>query len=593
MSAVEHTINLARKWRCAHFDQLIGQELPVKMIKNSLYKGYWCPVYLFSGTHGCGKTTTARMFAAAINCVQLEKFQTDPRSGDVPCDLCVSCLLMKQGKHPDFIEIDGASNTGVDNVRGLIETASLLPVLGRKKIYLIDEAHMLSRAAFNAFLKVLEEPPISTIFMLATTDPDKIIDTVKSRCFELSFKPVGVDILVDHLIAICKEEQIGYEDAGLRVIAVASRGCVRDAINLLERVRFAHSTITASVVQDLLGQLDVELLLKMLTLVLQQNAHDLLMVFKKIKNNGFSVEHAWYTLVDLVKTIIMLKHGIADHRYRPIEHLLKQTASTSSMQMLLRILDHLYEMEERLLKTRAQRTFFEILLLQLIQGGSSNGPAGAAPLAMRMPDESVSGEALDDGEVGLVDTELKNNMVPTNEHDTVVMPYKKRWQHFLNRVRDNGDPLLYSVFSHVYDIRLTKNNMIEVDFSEEFRFLSTILVETKSVWLSMLQESFSLPVDITVLFVQKNSSHHVNKGFTRALVEDKSPVPANHGVMKNIDLSDSISREPLHEKKAPSIAIEMKKQSQSSSLDVSDTTQWPATNLVLSYFSGVVEEVDA
>lgn len=180
-----HNLNLTRKWRSKQFDQVVGQDLSVKILKNSLYKGYLFPVYLFSGQHGCGKTSVARIFASAINCELLSTFQKDPQSTKIPCLICASCKAMGGNNHPDFFEIDAASHTGVDNIRMIIDSSSLLPLMGKTKIYLIDEAHMLSKAAFNAFLKILEEPPASVVFILATTDIDKIIDTVKSRCFQL------------------------------------------------------------------------------------------------------------------------------------------------------------------------------------------------------------------------------------------------------------------------------------------------------------------------------------------------------------------------------------------------------------------------
>ena len=156
-------LNLARKWRSRDFDHIIGQDLSVRILKNSLYLDHFFPVYLFAGQRGCGKTTTARVFASAINCEQFEQFRKQPKKHIVPCLACASCIAMLEGKHPDFIEMDAASHTGVDNIRSIIDASSLLPLMGRKKIYLIDEAHMLSKAAFNAFLKILEEPPASVL----------------------------------------------------------------------------------------------------------------------------------------------------------------------------------------------------------------------------------------------------------------------------------------------------------------------------------------------------------------------------------------------------------------------------------------------
>ena len=265
-------LNLARKWRSKHFDELVGQELVVRLVKNSLYRTLIFPVYLLSGTRGCGKTSLARIFAAALNCQALGAFQKNPQGQQLPCLTCTSCIAMQAMNHPDFIEIDAASHTGVDNVRAIIEAASFVPVLGTKKIYLIDEAHMLSKAAFNAFLKILEEPPTSVVFMLATTDPHKILETVTSRCFQLFFEPIKRDTVIAHLARICTEEGIAYEQEALALIAQESEGSMRDALNLVERVRIAHSSLTANAVTELLGKIDETRLEELFQVVVQGSA---------------------------------------------------------------------------------------------------------------------------------------------------------------------------------------------------------------------------------------------------------------------------------------------------------------------------------
>src|SRR3990167_1079967 len=271
MSAVQ--LNLARKWRSKRFDEIVGQPLPVRMLKNSLFLSQFFPVYLFAGQRGCGKTTTARVFAAAINCERLPLFQKNPREELLPCLACVSCKAMASGDHPDFIEMDAASNTGVDNVRLIIDAASLLPVLGHKKIYLIDEAHMLSKAAFNAFLKLLEEPPASVLFMLATTDPYKIIDTVRSRCFQLFFTALPSSALQEHLEVICAAESIQVEQSALALIVRETEGSARDAINLLEQVRFAHSVVTEQAVAQLLGRVSEQELFALVQALVVSDVH--------------------------------------------------------------------------------------------------------------------------------------------------------------------------------------------------------------------------------------------------------------------------------------------------------------------------------
>ena len=286
-------LNLARKWRSRNFDQIVGQELSVRMLKNSLYLDHYFPVYLFSGQRGCGKTTTARVFAAAVNCERLADFQRQPKVSAVPCLTCSSCETMLAGKHPDFIEMDAASHTGVDNVRKIVDSSQFLPLIGRKKIYLIDEAHMLSKAAFNAFLKILEEPPSSVIFILATTDPQKIIDTVKSRCFQLFFRPIAHDPLLAHLKKVCDAEQIAYEDCALQLVIKEAEGSVRDALNMIEQVRFAQGRVTKKSVQQVLGHVDDERMIQLIAVLLQKKPKDVLTFLQQQKFTYGSAEFIW------------------------------------------------------------------------------------------------------------------------------------------------------------------------------------------------------------------------------------------------------------------------------------------------------------
>jgi DNA polymerase-3 subunit gamma/tau len=259
-SPLQTNLNLARKLRPQTFDTIIGQDISVRMLKNGLYLRKFFPVYLFAGQRGCGKTSTARVFATAINCHTLELFQQKPTQYPVPCLTCDSCHAMLHSQHPDFIEIDAASNTGVDNVRQIIETASYIPLSGRKKIYLIDEAHMLSKAAFNAFLKILEEPPVTVHFILATTELQKIPETVLSRCFQLTFNAINHDSLKTYLLKVCETENVRIDNAALDVLIDETDGSARDALNLLEQVRFSTDYVTIEALLMILGKVSTNVM---------------------------------------------------------------------------------------------------------------------------------------------------------------------------------------------------------------------------------------------------------------------------------------------------------------------------------------------
>ena len=237
---------LYRKWRPTSFDEVVGQEHVVRTLRNALTSGRIHHAYLFAGPRGTGKTTTARLLAKAVNCLAPE----DER----PCNKCEICHAVNEGRLIDLIEIDAASNTGVDDVRELRERVGFRPNEARYKVYVIDEVHMLSNAAFNALLKTLEEPPEHAIFVLATTEPQKIPDTVLSRCQRFDFRRIPVDAIVDRLAWMTEQEGIEAEREALTIVARQATGSMRDAESLLDRLlSYGHGGITVEDVTAALG----------------------------------------------------------------------------------------------------------------------------------------------------------------------------------------------------------------------------------------------------------------------------------------------------------------------------------------------------
>ncbi|MCB9092400.1 MAG: DNA polymerase III subunit gamma/tau [Halobacteriovoraceae bacterium] len=229
---------LARKWRPQTFSELVGQPHIVKALSNAVLSGQIAHAYLLTGTRGIGKTTVARLFAKAINCLNLS-----PEGN--PCLECSSCKGIHSESSMDYLEIDGASNNSVDDIRSLVENVSYLPVNGKYKIYVIDEIHMLSNAAFNALLKTLEEPPAHVVFIFATTDPEKLLKTVLSRCQRLDFRDASLKDLENHLSDIAQREKISFEEQSMvSQIAYQARGSFRDALSLLDQVRLVSGSET-------------------------------------------------------------------------------------------------------------------------------------------------------------------------------------------------------------------------------------------------------------------------------------------------------------------------------------------------------------
>lgn len=369
---MEHAaLNLTRKWRSKKFKEIIGQDLVVKILQNSLYKKAFFPVYLFSGQRGCGKTTTARVFAAAVNCQQLELFQKNPKENQVPCSQCDSCVAMTHMRHPDFVEIDAASYTGVDNIRNIIDTSSFLPVLSHKKIYLIDEVHMLSKAAFNAFLKILEEPPKFVVFILATTEIHKVPETVKSRCFQLFFNPVQIAVIVGHLQNICEQERIAYQLPALELIAQVCDGSLRDAINLLEQARFASERVSKEVICSVLGYLDDQYIYDIVCAILEKNDGALIRCIDELHKASISTDYFVKRLQEFVYDIMMLKYGISQRFFLHIPEPVKLVIDAVDIVDVIYCFYELSKLDELLSKSGKKQLVLESHLLSMALQNSS------------------------------------------------------------------------------------------------------------------------------------------------------------------------------------------------------------------------------
>lgn len=293
---------LYRKYRPQSFSEIIGQEHIVQTLTNSISAKSISHAYLFTGPRGSGKTTIARLFAKAINCQDLTSFE--------PCNKCNSCLEIMQSKSMDLIEIDGASHTGVDDVRELIEGIKFTPISSKYKIFIIDECHQLSKSAFNALLKTLEEPPSHAIFILATTEVHKMIPTIISRCQRFDFKRLQVAEIIKKLEFISKKENIKFEDSALSLIALNARGSFRDAESLLDEcISFsgATNTIKTDDIKKLLGIVEVSQISQFVDCLLQKNTKEAIIYLNSMADNGVDLQELTKTLVFYLRQSLLLK----------------------------------------------------------------------------------------------------------------------------------------------------------------------------------------------------------------------------------------------------------------------------------------------
>ncbi|MFO0752142.1 MAG: DNA polymerase III subunit gamma/tau [Thermodesulfovibrionales bacterium] len=325
---------LARKWRPQTLDDLTGQEHVARILKNALTSRKVAHAYIFSGPRGVGKTTTARILAKALNCVN------GPTPD--PCGQCPSCLEVAGGASVDVSEIDGASNTGVDNIRDLRERVRYAPSGARYKVYIIDEAHMLSASAFNALLKTLEEPPPHVVFVLATTEPKKIPPTVLSRCQHLPFTRIAVQKIKERLKSISEAEGLSIAPAALDIVARAADGSMRDSLTILDQVTSFSDTISAADVKDLLGITDVETMARITGAVVGGNRKEIISLIAELTTTGTDLKSFTRDLLQFVRNLLVAKIAggmeetmdVSEEESRAIASLKEQT-SEEHMALLL------------------------------------------------------------------------------------------------------------------------------------------------------------------------------------------------------------------------------------------------------------------
>ncbi len=282
---MDNFIVSARKYRPITFDSVVGQQHITGTLKNAIHNNQLAQAFLFCGPRGVGKTTCARILAKTINCENI-------LAGTEPCGACASCKSFQNGNSFSIHELDAASNNSVDDIRNLIDQVRIPPQAGKYKIYIIDEVHMLSQAAFNAFLKTLEEPPSYAIFILATTEKHKILPTILSRCQIFDFNRIKVEDMASHLARIADREGIAYDQDGLHIIAQKADGGLRDALSMFDQiVSFSNKNVTYQAVIDNLNILDYDYYFKLTDAILTEDAAQTLLIFNEILNHGFDGSH--------------------------------------------------------------------------------------------------------------------------------------------------------------------------------------------------------------------------------------------------------------------------------------------------------------
>ncbi len=470
---------IARKWRPQNFDGVVFQEHISKTLQNSIADGRVYHAYLFSGPRGVGKTTTARILAKTLNCLE------GPSSN--PCDKCDNCLEIKNGNSFDVIEIDGASNRGIDDIRELRENVNFAPLKSRYKVYIIDEVHMVTREAFNALLKTLEEPPPHVKFIFATTEIHKIPDTILSRCQKFFFKKIPIESIVVHLRHIVKSEGFSVSDTALYSIARASEGSMRDAQSLLDQViSFSErgSDVTEADALSILGIVPLDSYIKLLGFIADSDSVAIFDEVDRIVEMGGDLPRYSDGFIDAIRCARLMKNGISIHTFlglSPVEAQSLRDISTRFHDEELSIIFRIAaDLQKNMKFSGNERINIEMALLDMV---TMKGMPSLSSILSRLDEAGGLGTGPLPGG-GMKDDNRKEQAKTLREYSgqqrggektaAAVKDVNREWQSFLSDISSSNTMLHFILKSA--EIKLTGNDLfIRFKFVEDDPDYKTML----------------------------------------------------------------------------------------------------------------------
>ncbi|MBC2576633.1 DNA polymerase III subunit gamma/tau [Peptostreptococcus canis] len=515
---------LYREYRPVKFDDVIGQEHIIRTLKNQIKENNTSHAYLFCGTRGTGKTTTAKILSRAINC--------ENPDGNNPCNKCKSCKSILDGSNLDVVEIDAASNNSVDDIRELRDTVKYTPSNSKYKVYIVDEVHMLSQGAFNALLKTLEEPPSYVIFILATTEPNKIPATILSRCQRFDFKRVSIQVLTDRMKFICSREDIEIDEDALRIIARNGNGSVRDSLSILDKcISFSDGKLTSKEVLDLLGAADPTQLFELGKSIIDS---DMGLSMKLIDDYfvwGKDLKVLAQDLVQFFRSIMMIKiSGSAEQLIDISSDFMERLIEISkniNMEEIINILNILSELLDKLKYSSDQRMSFEIYIMKL---SSPSIDYDSDRLVKRI--EKIE-KIVEDGKINILSNTPSNITIsPALEHHSVtnknkmennpdedrstdvlskieddeyIEIIKSGWNKLLNQLEHDKKVPLRVFLSNYYDIKF-KNGILYIIIDDDYSFSIERLMEEsnfkylndtiRKIFNSVVELKFILKADV-------------------------------------------------------------------------------------------------
>ena len=469
---------LYRVYRPKTFEDVVGQEHIVKTLKNQIKHNNIGHAYLFSGTRGTGKTSTAKIFARAVNCLN--------PTNEEPCNECEICSDTLNDNIMDIVEIDAASNNSVDDIRELRESVKYTPSKAKYKVYIIDEVHMLSQGAFNALLKTLEEPPSYVIFILATTEPHKIPATILSRCQRFDFKRVSSKDIANRMAYICQKENIQAEGKALSLIARNSQGALRDALSILDQcMSFGNEKIEYNDVIELLGTVNIDELFELSQSIIDENTKKSLQILNKFIIWGKDIRNLINDLIDHFRNLMVCKvsKDLDEIILLPEESIerLKEQSKTISINDLIRILNILSETQDSMKSSSNTRILAEVTIMKIAQPRFDESKEALIKRIENLEQIIESGnikvvtvqdkpeESMNKEDEQINNKEVKQDIVYEEVKSEDVKLVESSWKKIIQKIKDDKKPSIYALLKEVSSFYVQENALFIV-FNDNFSF---------------------------------------------------------------------------------------------------------------------------
>lgn len=480
---------LYRVYRPKTFEDVVGQEHIVKTLKNQIKNNNIGHAYLFSGTRGTGKTSTAKIFARAVNCLN--------SINEEPCNECEICVDTLNDNIMDIVEIDAASNNSVDDIRELRESVKYTPSKAKYKVYIIDEVHMLSQGAFNALLKTLEEPPSYVIFILATTEPHKIPATILSRCQRFDFKRVSSKDIANRMAYICEKENIQAEEKALSLIARNSQGALRDALSILDQcMSFGNEKIEYNDVIELLGTVNIDELFELSQAIICEDTKKSLQILNEFIIWGKDIRNLINDLIDHFRNLMVCKVSreldeIISLPEETIERL-KEQAKTININDLIRILNILSETQDSMKSSSNTRILAEVTIMKIAQPMFDESKEALIKRienleqiiesgnikVVTVQDESNEGMEYKDEQVS--NQEEKQEIVYEDVKSEDAKLVESSWKKIIQKIKDDKKPSIYALLKEVSGFYIKENSLFII-FNDNFSFARSRLSSEETI----------------------------------------------------------------------------------------------------------------